>query len=90
MHLSAIGEIAKIEWLKTFNMRPDMKLRMGDYMVMPSHFHAIIRNTPHSTNQYGPLSKNLASKLGYTRDPLPFRREPFIRNFKGKRGFTTI
>lgn len=54
--LSKIGEIVKREWLKTFEMRPDMNLWMGDYVVMPNHFHAIIGigvnnyNTPDATS----------------------------------------
>lgn len=40
--LSEIGKIAQSEWLKTFEMRPDMNLWMGKYVVMPNHFHAII------------------------------------------------
>jgi REP element-mobilizing transposase RayT len=42
MNLSKIGQIVKSEWLKTFEMRPDMNLSMGEYVVMPNHFHAII------------------------------------------------
>ena len=40
--LSEIGKIAETEWLKTFEMRPDMNLWMGNFIVMPNHFHAII------------------------------------------------
>ena len=43
MYLSEIGQIAQNEWLKTFEIRPDMNLWMGEYVVMPNHFHAIIR-----------------------------------------------
>ncbi|WP_430932175.1 transposase [Saccharicrinis sp. 156] len=42
MQFSEIGKIVKIEWLKTFEMRADMNLQMGAYVVMPNHFHAII------------------------------------------------
>jgi hypothetical protein len=42
MVLSEIGKIVEPEWLKTFEMRPDMNLQMGEYVVMPNHFHAII------------------------------------------------
>lgn len=42
MALSDIGEIVDKEWLKTFDLRPDMNLWMGEYVVMPNHFHAII------------------------------------------------
>ncbi len=40
MILSAIGKIAQTEWIKTFEMRSDMNLQMGEYVVMPNHFHA--------------------------------------------------
>jgi REP element-mobilizing transposase RayT len=40
--LSPIGQIAQTEWIKTFKMRPDMNLQMGEYVIMPNHFHAII------------------------------------------------
>ena len=79
MQLNEIGKIAESEWLKTFEMRPDMNLEMGEYVVMPNHIHAIIgigknkyntvcRDAMHcaSTNQFGPQSKNLASIIrGY-------------------------
>ena len=42
MVLSDIGKIAQTEWLKTFEIRPDMNLWMGEYVIMPNHFHAII------------------------------------------------
>ncbi len=42
MKLSEIGEIVEYEWLKTYEMRPDMNLQMGEFVVMPNHFHAII------------------------------------------------
>ena len=42
MQLSDIGQIADEEWRKTFDMRPDMNLRMGEYVVMPDHFHAVV------------------------------------------------
>lgn len=75
MQLSKIGKIADDEWLKTFEMRPDMNLLMGAYTVMPNHFHAIITigeneyNTSTDAqsfdtgtkNKFGPQSKNLAS-----------------------------
>jgi len=42
MILSEIGRIAESEWLKTFELRPDMNLYMDEYVIMPNHFHAII------------------------------------------------
>ena len=42
MVLNDIGEIVRNEWLKTFEMRPDMNLAKGEFVIMPNHFHAII------------------------------------------------
>jgi REP element-mobilizing transposase RayT len=42
MKLSEIGNIVQSEWLKTFELRPDMNIWMGEFVVMPNHFHAII------------------------------------------------
>ncbi len=42
MELSEIGKIAKNEWLKTFEMRPDMNLKRGEFVIMPNHIHIII------------------------------------------------
>lgn len=42
MKLSEIGNIVNKEWLKTFVLRPDMNLWMGEYVIMPNHFHAIV------------------------------------------------
>ncbi|MFC5282544.1 transposase [Pedobacter alpinus] len=42
MHLNELGKIVENEWLKTIELRPDMNLEMGNFVVMPNHFHAII------------------------------------------------
>ncbi len=72
-----IGNIVEQEWIKTVELRPDMNLELGEFIVMPNHFHGIMiigencyntmacRDTMHcvstGTNQFGPQSKNLAS-----------------------------
>ena len=69
-----IGAIAHQEWIKTIELRPDMNLAIGEFIVMPNHFHAILmigenkynrgRDTMHcvsAANQFGPQSHNLAS-----------------------------
>ena len=38
--LSQLGEIVRDEWLKTAEMRPEVEL--GEFVVMPNHFHAVI------------------------------------------------
>ncbi len=40
--LSEIGTIVKQEWIKTPEIRPDMNLELGEFVVMPNHFHGII------------------------------------------------
>ena len=42
MKLSEIGTIVETEWRKTADLRPDMNLTLGEFVVMPNHFHAII------------------------------------------------
>ena len=42
MQLSEIGKIVQTEWIKTPGIRPDMKLELLEFVVMPDHFHGII------------------------------------------------
>lgn len=42
MQLSELGKIAETEWVKTIELRPDMNLQLGEFRVMPNHFHGII------------------------------------------------
>lgn len=73
MILNEIGRLTEIEWAKTIEIRQDMNLELGAFVVMPNHFHAIViikenefnnsnnndgmSNKPQ--NQFGPQSKNL-------------------------------
>ncbi len=68
MQLTELGKMAETEWLKTIEMRPDMNLEMGEFIVMPNHFHAIIiigdnefNTAAAAGNTFGSQSKNLAS-----------------------------
>jgi len=42
MQLSQIGKTAENEWVKTIELRPDMNLELGEFIVMPNHFHGIV------------------------------------------------
>lgn len=53
MILNEVGSIVQMEWTKTFEMRPDMNLTMGEYVVMPNHFHAIIGIGENEYNKKG-------------------------------------
>lgn len=77
MVYSNIGAIVEQEWVKTPEIRPDMNLELGEFVVMPNHFHGIIfignndfncKNAMHAVsiddiykNEFGPQSKNLSS-----------------------------
>jgi putative transposase len=42
MDNSILGDVFNDEWEKTPSIRPDMNLGLGEYVVMPNHFHAIL------------------------------------------------
>lgn len=42
MILNNLGYTVAEEWLKTPQIRTDMNLESGEFVVMPNHFHAII------------------------------------------------
>ena len=70
---SETGVIASNEWFKGVEIRTDMQLELGEFVVMPNHIHGIIiigrnqfnkpvySNHLESQNQFSPQSKNLAS-----------------------------
>jgi len=75
IQLTEIGKIAETEWYKTLEIRPDMNLQLGEFVVMPDHIHGIIiigdneynaGNSNKYKNKFEPQSKNLASIIrGY-------------------------
>lgn len=42
MILNEFGKIVQNEWIKSIEIRPDMHLELGEFIVMPNHFHAVI------------------------------------------------
>lgn len=42
MLLNGLGGVIKTEWKKTIALRPDMNLALGEFVVMPNHFHGIV------------------------------------------------
>lgn len=42
MILNELGEKVQEEWIKSIEIRPDMHLELGEFIVMPNHFHAVI------------------------------------------------
>ncbi|RYU96329.1 transposase [Emticicia agri] len=75
---SEIRKIAWVEWFKAAELRPDMNIELGEFVVMPNHIHGIIMisrnqfnkptysNVIEPQNHFSPQSKNLASIIrGY-------------------------
>ena len=42
MRLSQFGKIARVEWFKTMELRPYVKLWDDEFVVMPNHIHGIV------------------------------------------------
>lgn len=73
MILNELGFFVQSEWIKSLEIRPDMNLELGEFVVMPNHFHGIMiigenefncRDAMHrvsTANKFGPQSKNLGS-----------------------------
>ena len=58
MQLSPIGKITETEWIKTIELRPDMNLELGEFVVMPNHFHGIIIINENQFNSRNDFDKN--------------------------------
>lgn len=52
-HPEEIGIVAQEEWVKTFELRKDMNLTAGAFVVMPDHIHFIIGigSNPYNTHR---------------------------------------
>lgn len=62
VRLNQFGEIVKEEWLRTEQIRPEIK--MDEFVVMPNHIHGIIINDVGATRW-------VASKYGATHQVAP-------------------
>ncbi len=71
MYPNELGKIADKEWLNSITIRPDMNLSLGEYVVMPNHFHGILTIGDNKFNwnwqdRFGAQSKNVGSVIrGY-------------------------
>jgi REP element-mobilizing transposase RayT len=43
MHKTPLGEFAEKSWRQTPELRPSMNIWLGEFVVMPDHFHAVLR-----------------------------------------------
>ena len=53
MILSEIGRVVAKEWIKSIGIRPEMEIELGEFVVMPNHFHGII-NIRRAATHRGP------------------------------------
>ncbi len=73
--LSPLGDIVHNEWLQTPVIRPDMNLTLGEFAIMPNHFHAIISigdnkfNSPPRRDGMHPVSTDTVSTDPVSTDP---------------------
>lgn len=65
VELSEIGKIVSKEWMKTHELRSQMKVELHHFIVMPDHFHALIsigitdfNGTDTFLDEFGNLKKN--------------------------------
>jgi REP element-mobilizing transposase RayT len=65
MNLNEIGEIVRREWLKTAELRPNVKLH--NFVVMPNHFHGILEIVKKEWEINNDLTKHDTSKLPKSR-----------------------
>jgi putative transposase len=66
---SELGKEVHSEWIKTPEIRQSMNLKLGEFIVMPDHFHAVISigendfNQEHERNRMGIQTQNLGSVI---------------------------
>ena len=56
MVLNEMGKIAFDEWTKTESIRTDMNLELGEFVVMPNHFHGIVIIGENKFNRGGSIN----------------------------------
>lgn len=64
VELNEIGRIAEKEWHKTIELRPDMNLKIGPFIVMPNHFHGVIEIGENEYNKQETRNKSLNNVKG--------------------------
>jgi REP element-mobilizing transposase RayT len=84
LQLSEIGDMVKYTWEKTYELRPDMNLWMGENTVMPDHFHAIIGigKNEFNTNTNNITDTNTADPAANAFGPQSKNLASILRGFK--------
>jgi putative transposase len=93
MKLNSLGELVNQKWNDTFILRNDLNLEMLEYVIMPNHFHGLIKigknsyNTKNifcnNSNKFGIQSKNLGSIIrGFKSSVTTVAHKMGYKNFK--------
>jgi putative transposase len=62
MHKTPLGEFAECSWKRTLELRPSMNLWLGEFVVMPDHFHAVLHIGVNEHNSSLSLHKEFQSE----------------------------
>ena len=62
MHKTPLGEFVEKAWLQTPELRPSMNIWLGEFVVMPDHFHAVLRIGVNDHNSHHEPTGQLLSK----------------------------
>ena len=81
MHMSEIGLEVEKQWLKSISLRPDMNIKLEDFVIMPNHFHGIIEIGRNVFNEY--LNSQSNSQEGNKFGPQRKNLSSIMRGFKG-------
>ena len=78
MILSEIGKVVEEEWIKSIGMRPEMEIQLGEFVVMPNHFHGIInirRAATHRGPDNGAQCAPLSAEISSSQNTVAMRRD---------------
>lgn len=84
MKKNAIGILAENEWIKTVDLRSDMNIELGLFVIMPNHLHAIIIIGENQFNKQSSLQNGQAFHEQYLNKfgPQSKNLSSIIRGFK--------
>jgi len=75
-----IGQIAHSEWYRTVELRPDMNIELGEFVVMPNHIHGIIIIGSNEYNTQRDIQRRDAMLRVSTNDEYKNRFAPQSKN----------
>jgi len=71
MVLNDVGKVVESEWIKAPQILPDMNLKLGEFVVMPNQFHAILFIGKNQYNSDILSGKDAMHRVFTTNKPIP-------------------